>query len=123
MSLHPSVNNAIDEIDAAFFSGDEFHSTDNYNEICNFVARWTREILRIEEDRLDKKIMLVFANKFDEAVELGVFSAEENPVDRAHDLGAAIRRLLENEWVVMVDNKPTITDDGHELIEELINGS
>ena len=40
VDLHPSVTRAIQEIDAGFFSSDEFLSHANLNEIERYVTRW-----------------------------------------------------------------------------------
>ncbi|WNL50704.1 hypothetical protein RPALISO_117 [Ruegeria phage RpAliso] len=41
-SMHPSVERAFEEIDAALFSGDTFHSPDNLKVLENHLARWQR---------------------------------------------------------------------------------
>lgn len=48
--MHESVENAIDEIDAAMFSGDTFHDDDNREELKKYIVRWNREIESIEGD-------------------------------------------------------------------------
>lgn len=49
MSIHPKVIEAIDEIDAAFFTGDGFHDEDALQEIEGFLIRWGKEISNIRE--------------------------------------------------------------------------
>ena len=39
----------FEEIDAAFFSGDEFHNKAYLNIVKEYVERWRREIRIIEE--------------------------------------------------------------------------
>lgn len=50
MSLHPMVEEAIQEIDAAFFSGDQFHAEEDLARIEKFLLRWGREATRIKAD-------------------------------------------------------------------------
>ena len=49
MSIHPKVVEAIDEIDAAFFSGDQFHDDAALQEIERFLIRWGKEVANIRE--------------------------------------------------------------------------
>jgi len=49
MSLHQSIIESIEQIDAAFFSGDQFHDESNLEEIMDYLCRWEREAKRIEE--------------------------------------------------------------------------
>jgi hypothetical protein len=42
--MHPKVEQAIQEIDAAFFSGDEFENPDARAKIAKYVGRWAREL-------------------------------------------------------------------------------
>lgn len=53
MSLHPKVDEAFDEIDAAVFSGDSFHDPDNLAELERYIARWSREIAVIRKERIE----------------------------------------------------------------------
>jgi len=46
-TLHPSDEHALDTIDAAFFSGDAFHSPESLSRVEYFLARWFREAERI----------------------------------------------------------------------------
>ena len=48
-NLHQSVERAFQEIDAAIFSGDEFHSEENLKHLKDFIARWSRAIPRLTE--------------------------------------------------------------------------
>ena len=48
-NLHPSVERAFQEIDAAIFSGNEFHSAENLKHLSDYVARWQRAIPRLAE--------------------------------------------------------------------------
>ncbi len=47
--MHPSIERACEEIDAAFFSGDGFHNEVSLAKISFYVGRWRREINSIEE--------------------------------------------------------------------------
>jgi hypothetical protein len=47
--MHPDVENAIEQIDAAFFSGDTFDSGENLAKIKEYVERWNRKISDNEE--------------------------------------------------------------------------
>lgn len=49
MNIHPKVLEAIDEIDAAFFSGDCFHNEDSLKEIERMLIRWAKEASNIRE--------------------------------------------------------------------------
>lgn len=40
---------ACDTIDAAIFSGDDFHDEANRKELIEFMERWTRELKLIEK--------------------------------------------------------------------------
>ncbi len=40
--LHPSVARAFEEIDAAMFSGDEFHNPENMKILMFYMGRWMR---------------------------------------------------------------------------------
>lgn len=46
--MHESVEQAIDEIDAAMFSGDTFYDDDNREVLKKYIARWSKEIDEIE---------------------------------------------------------------------------
>lgn len=46
-TLHVAVENAFDEIDAAFFSGDQFSRPECLSRAEHFTARWLREAERI----------------------------------------------------------------------------
>lgn len=39
-----SVDKAINEIDAAFFSSDHFHTESRLDEISEYLNRWRREV-------------------------------------------------------------------------------
>ena len=47
--MHPDVKDAIEQIDAAFFSGDTFDSGENLTKIKEYVERWSRKISENEE--------------------------------------------------------------------------
>lgn len=47
--LHPNVEKAIDEIDASFFSGDQFHDENNFKVIEKFLHRWGKELEAIRK--------------------------------------------------------------------------
>lgn len=53
LSLHPSIADAINQIDAGFFSGDEFLDSENRECISAYIARWSRHIEEIETDLED----------------------------------------------------------------------
>ena len=47
--MHQKVEEAIDEIDAALFSGDQFHDLDNLKELECYLIRWQKELASIKE--------------------------------------------------------------------------
>ncbi len=47
--MHPCVAAAINELDAAIFSGDTFFNTENLEELKRVLARWQRKIPDLEE--------------------------------------------------------------------------
>lgn len=47
MTMHPSVARAIQEIDAAFFSGDTFENPKARRELEKYLARWNRAIQQL----------------------------------------------------------------------------
>ena len=49
--MHPRVAQAIQEIDAAVFGGDTFEDPDDRAELLEYVARWTRELSAVHEDK------------------------------------------------------------------------
>lgn len=48
--MHPKVAGAIQEIDAALFSGDTFDNPVDRAELASYVARWARELEVLETD-------------------------------------------------------------------------
>lgn len=49
MSLHPKVAESFDEIDAAIFSGDQFHNKEDKDQLAYYVNRWKKELAYIEQ--------------------------------------------------------------------------
>lgn len=49
MNVHPSVEEAIDQIDAAIFTGDAFLDKPNRDEMREMVARWQRQLDSLAE--------------------------------------------------------------------------
>ena len=47
--IHPKVQEAIQQIDAALFNGDTFDSPENRTYLKEYVERWLREIVRNEK--------------------------------------------------------------------------
>ena len=47
--LPPYAEEALDLIDACFFSGDTFQNADAIETAEHYIGRWTREIARIKE--------------------------------------------------------------------------
>jgi hypothetical protein len=47
--MHPSDEEALQTIDAAFFSGDAMHDKENLNRVKYFIERWQKEIKNIEK--------------------------------------------------------------------------
>lgn len=45
--MHPDVEEAIDQIDAAVFSGDTFHGIEDHKKLSDMLARWQRELLTV----------------------------------------------------------------------------
>lgn len=54
-TIHPNVQEALDSIDASFFSGDQFHSKENFEFMDFYLQRWIRESHNIR-NRFDKNI-------------------------------------------------------------------
>jgi len=52
--MRDSTDSACDEIDAAIFTGDEFHDATARKELRDYMARWERE-LKVLED-IDKQV-------------------------------------------------------------------
>lgn len=50
--LHPDVKEALDQIDAAIFTGDTFFNPENMEELKTFIGRWNREITKIENKKI-----------------------------------------------------------------------
>ena len=48
--LPPYAEEALDSIDACFFSGDTFQNADALEAVEFYIGRWTREIVRIKAD-------------------------------------------------------------------------
>lgn len=46
-TIHPEVLIALDEIDAAIFSGDGFHSEDSHKVLTTYLEKWSRESVKI----------------------------------------------------------------------------
>jgi hypothetical protein len=47
--MHPKVEEALQEIDAAFFSSDTFANADDLARIKSFLGRWQDEVVEIEK--------------------------------------------------------------------------
>jgi hypothetical protein len=47
--MHASVEEALEMIDAAFFSGDCFHDRQNLDHAKEYLDRWNREVEVIEK--------------------------------------------------------------------------
>jgi hypothetical protein len=43
VAIHEDLENALDEIDAAVFSGDSFHDEDNLKRLKFYMDRWLNE--------------------------------------------------------------------------------
>ena len=64
MTMHKDVEEAIDQIDAAVFSGDTFQDKDDRDSLSVTIARWLREMARIE-----KAILLDDGSEDDEYID------------------------------------------------------
>ena len=51
--MHPKVEQAIQEIDAAFFSGDAFVDHDARREIRNYIEAWERKLSELDADDVE----------------------------------------------------------------------
>lgn len=71
--MHPRTEEAIQQIDAAFFSGDEFHNRESYDRIKMFVERWGRALVEAESQMLENEA----DKQNDEDVEEDGFAAME----------------------------------------------
>jgi len=49
MAMQDWAEDACDEIDAGFFSGDSFHDADALERIEWYMTRWQREIVNIRK--------------------------------------------------------------------------
>ena len=47
--MHTKIKHAIEEIDATFFSGDDFHDKEGLDEIQYYLARWMRNSVDIRK--------------------------------------------------------------------------
>lgn len=47
--MHPKVASAIEEIDAAVFSGDTFEDPAARAKLVEYMAAWTRELAPVED--------------------------------------------------------------------------
>lgn len=54
MNIHPHVDDPIDQIDAAVFSGDTFFDKDARAQFRDMMARWERGLK--EFDRMDEEL-------------------------------------------------------------------
>jgi len=50
VSIHPSVSNALDEIDAAVFSGDKSVREENRAILQEYLGRWSRAMVSFADD-------------------------------------------------------------------------
>ncbi|AWY09226.1 hypothetical protein vBRpoSV10_104 [Ruegeria phage vB_RpoS-V10] len=48
--MHPSVENALEEIDAAVFSGDTFVREENRVILQEYLGRWSRAMVSFADD-------------------------------------------------------------------------
>jgi hypothetical protein len=53
--LHPNTEEALQTIDAGFFSGDEFHNLDDLARVVHFIGRWEKEAKEIIKQKLKRK--------------------------------------------------------------------
>lgn len=62
--MRNSVTRAIDEIDAAIFSGDEFIDDENIKELRRLMSRWERGLKEHEEtiEELSKEEPVAYKN-------------------------------------------------------------
>ena len=47
--MRPSVEESFEQIDAAFFSGDDFYTPDNFAEVKKYLDRWNRQMYEISK--------------------------------------------------------------------------
>ena len=52
MTMHPDIEEAIDQIDAAVFTGDTFQDKESRDSLSITIARWQRELALIEKSIL-----------------------------------------------------------------------
>ena len=45
--MHKRIEDALDKIDAAVFSGDTFHDSNDRQTLMLYMDRWSRELARI----------------------------------------------------------------------------
>lgn len=50
-AMHPNVIKAIQEIDAAVFSGDTFEDTEARVELKAYLERWTKQLAEISDEQ------------------------------------------------------------------------
>ena len=67
--MHLSVENALEEIDAAFFSGDSLNSGKDLATVKEYVERWNRKIL--ENSEYNKThVPCTFSSVWDDGTEI-----------------------------------------------------
>jgi len=54
--MNPILYNSFEEIDAAFFSGDTFHSEEDREQAKEYIERWQRELKVLEDAAEEEKI-------------------------------------------------------------------
>jgi len=65
--MHPHVAHAIQEIDAALFNGDTFDDPDMRDELLEYIARWTRQLMPAAvRDRVSQVLHDHAAGTFDQ---------------------------------------------------------
>lgn len=90
MTLHPSVERAFEEIDAALFSGDSFDDVDNRQRLREIAERWLREIGEPSSRPLTAAMDSLHAWRIGEAVVV----AKETHVGDLIDRGLVVLREL-----------------------------
>jgi len=128
MTLHRSTVEAIQTIDAGFFSGNEFRPTDDLAEIENFLARWNREVVRIKEQHMENIALFVLTWTFDRAIEVGLYAEEDLPmtpdtmVSGMKTMNEATKRLVKQGYVDFDNGTYVANQAGCDYVKDMLDG-
>lgn len=101
--MKPFLEDAAEQIDAAFYTGDSFHSAEDLDDIEAYIARWSREAYRIREmlEIGPAKVAWGFAEVGD-LIQIGMSHLDS-------------RIIVDTQSVVKMDDSWIVTDEGWKL--------